>query len=255
MGSIIGGVLGGIGSLIGGSKEKSADKQAAQQSLTGYNYLTSGAGAPAESSYVNNGESANNAIAALLGVGGAGGSGGGYTQENFPYEAYAATHPGIKQGNAFSGPDRARAWQSYVSGGSSWTDPSHPPPSASSNTADANTGFNNYLNSTAYKFQLGQGINAINSSQAAKGLLDSGATAKALEQYGQNLAGTTFNNYLDQLRGLSAGGQTGLGQVASAGTAGGANAGRMTAAAGSAEASGINGALGSFGNALSQIKF
>lgn len=46
MGSIIGGVIGGIGSLVGGSSSSDASKKASGLDLTGYNYLTKGAGAP-----------------------------------------------------------------------------------------------------------------------------------------------------------------------------------------------------------------
>lgn len=59
--------------------------------------------------------------------------------------------------------------------------------------------FQNYLNSTGYNFQLQQGTQAVTQGAASKGLLNSGATAKALTQYGQNLASTGFNNYLGQL--------------------------------------------------------
>lgn len=89
-------------------------------------------------------------------------------------------------------------------------------------TAAANAAFNNYKNSTGYNFQLQQGQNAINSNSAAKGLLNSGATAKALTGFGQNLASTTFNNYLNQLSGLSSGGLNALGMISQAGS--GANA-------------------------------
>lgn len=89
--------------------------------------------------------------------------------------------------------------------------------------------FNNYLGSTGYNFQLQQGINAINSSTAAKGLLQSGGTAKALSQYGQNLASTTFGNYLNQLTSSAASnqnqgaiGQAALASIGGAGSQGGA---------------------------------
>ena len=91
--------------------------------------------------------------------------------------------------------------------------------------------FNNYLGSTGYQFQLNQGQNAIASSAAMKGLLNSGGTAKALEQYGQNLASTTFNNYLNQVgqTGINAQnvaglGQTEIAQIAGAGSQGGVGA-------------------------------
>lgn len=69
--------------------------------------------------------------------------------------------------------------------------------------------FDNYLNSTGYRFQLDQGEKAITGSAAAKGLLKSGATAKALTKYGQNIGSSYFNDYLNQTgnvanRGLSA---------------------------------------------------
>lgn len=125
---------------------------------------------------------------------------------------------------------------------------------------DAQNGFNNYLNSTAYNFQLGQGQNAINSNAAAKGLMQSGGTAKALTQYGQNLAGTTFNNYLGQLGNLNSqqgatatSGQNALGQIGSTGTAAGGNAANAMIAGGNASAAGTVAAFNGIGNAFGSI--
>ncbi len=67
----------------------------------------------------------------------------------------------------------------------------------------ANGAFQNYLNSTGYDFQLDQGSRAITGNNAARGLLKSGATAKALTQYGQNLGKQYFDNYLGQLGGVA----------------------------------------------------
>lgn len=127
-------------------------------------------------------------------------------------------------------------------------------------SADTQNGFNNYLNSTAYKFQLGQGQNAIDSDASAKGLLNSGGTAKALAQYGQNLAGTTFNNYLGQLGNLNnqqgataTSGQNALGQIASTGTAAGGQAANTLIQGGNAAASGTVAAFNGIGNALSSV--
>lgn len=103
----------------------------------------------------------------------------------------------------------------------------------------ATPAFQNYLNSTGYNFQMDQGQRAITGSAAARGLLDSGGTAKALTSFGQGLAGNYFSKYLDQL-GSAAGAQgnvasgygtqaqTGVnaaGQVAANGTQGGKPAG------------------------------
>lgn len=113
--------------------------------------------------------------------------------------------------------------------------------------------FNNYLNSTGYQFQLGQGQQAITGSAAARGLLGSGATAKALTQFGQGLAGQYFNNYMGQLSNVAgqqaniAGqGLTAAGQIGQAGTQGGSNAGNISQ-------SGISSAGSQFGNALGGI--
>jgi hypothetical protein len=57
---------------------------------------------------------------------------------------------------------------------------------------------NDFFNTPAYKFQLEQGTNAIENSSAARGTGASGATLKALTDYGQGLASTyyqqAFNN-------------------------------------------------------------
>lgn len=121
-------------------------------------------------------------------------------------------------------------------------------------TAGATNGFNNYLNSTGYNFQMNQGQQAITGSAAARGILNSGATAKALTNYGQGLAGNSFNNYLSQLGNLGNqyGAQTnqGLqstGQEAAAGTSGGQ-------AAGQAMGNGINTAFNDFAGQSSNLQ-
>lgn len=50
-----------------------------------------------------------------------------------------------------------------------------------------------YEESPAYKFQLSEGMNAIETSAAARGDLLSGATMKGLQRYGQGLASQDFN--------------------------------------------------------------
>jgi hypothetical protein len=68
-----------------------------------------------------------------------------------------------------------------------------------------------------YQFQLQQGTNAINQNAAANGTLMSGNTGKALMDYGQGLASTTYGNvynralqsYLTNLQGLTQGTQIG----------------------------------------------
>lgn len=131
-----------------------------------------------------------------------------------------------------------------------------------------------------YQFQLQQGENALQNSAAAQGGLTSGATGAALEQYGQGLASTNYqqvyNNSLQQyqqayntfqqnqanqynrLAGLAGTGQTSVGQLGQTGQAAAGNVGSISLGtgaqqgqslqnAGGATASGYVGA----GNALS----
>lgn len=94
-------------------------------------------------------------------------------------------------------------------------------------SAKANAGFQNYLNSSGYKFNLKSGDEAITSNAASKGLLNSGATGKGLETFGQNLGSTYFNNYLGQLSGLAGNGLQAGGVIANNGTQGGGTAGQL----------------------------
>lgn len=60
---------------------------------------------------------------------------------------------------------------------------------------------NNWANTTGMQFQLKTGSDAITGSKATAGLLNSGSTLKALNQYGQNVGSTYFGNYLAGLQG------------------------------------------------------
>ena len=55
-------------------------------------------------------------------------------------------------------------------------------------------------NTPGYQFQLQQGNNAVLANQAATGQLASGNTDLALQQYGQGLAGTTYQNAVQNLQ-------------------------------------------------------
>jgi hypothetical protein len=57
-----------------------------------------------------------------------------------------------------------------------------------------------FQNNPGYQFQMQQGNNAILAKQAATGSLDSGNTLKALSDYNQGLAGTSWQNYVNSLQ-------------------------------------------------------
>lgn len=106
-----------------------------------------------------------------------------------------------------------------------------------------------------YQFRLNQGSRALTNAAGASGMLNSGATAKALTRYGQDYASGEFNNIYNRLAGTAGIGQNATNTTATlgantAGTIGnlltsGANArGAAAISAGNAGA----GALNSFGN-------
>lgn len=61
----------------------------------------------------------------------------------------------------------------------------------------------NFRNTPGYQFQLDEGQNAIGSSSAARGLLNSGSTAKALTRFGQGLADQTYQSHVGNLFNLA----------------------------------------------------
>jgi hypothetical protein len=68
-----------------------------------------------------------------------------------------------------------------------------------------------------YQFQLQQGLNSVQGSNAASGMLNSGNTMAALMKYGQDYASTGFNNkalLLAQLAGANVGSPGTAGQIA-----------------------------------------
>lgn len=63
--------------------------------------------------------------------------------------------------------------------------------------------FNNYKNSAGYEGVIKGGTDAITGNNAARGLLRSGATGKALTSFGQEAGKSFFKDYISQLLGLS----------------------------------------------------
>lgn len=70
-------------------------------------------------------------------------------------------------------------------------------------TAAANAGFDNYLQKAGFAPAMRQLSQSITGQGAASGILNSGATAKALQTRGTELNQQFYNNYLQQLAGLS----------------------------------------------------
>lgn len=108
----------------------------------------------------------------------------------------------------------------------------------------ADQAFQNFLGNTGFQQELQAGSQAITGNAAARGLLNSGATARGLQEFGQGLAQSRFQNFLGNLGGLANQG------VNAATFAGQALQGGLTQAAGQQGAGqqqlagGIGGALG-----------
>lgn len=81
----------------------------------------------------------------------------------------------------------------------------------------AQQGYNNYLQMAGYAPAMRQMAQGVTGQGAASGLLNSGATAKALQTRGTELNQGFFNNYLQQLQGLSGLGLQAGGLVANTG--------------------------------------
>jgi hypothetical protein len=271
----IGAGIGAVGSIVSSNQQAKGQQAAAAAGQQGFNYLK---GSPLGTQFLPAGGAANRAQAELLGVGG-GGEGGGYVDE----AATKAQIMGALKANIGSGYDQAfvdKIEQMIQSGqplgainetlnawGANTTSPNNATAKAAilgaaSNPVQAAQGggtggsgdaFQNYLNSTGYQFQLGEGQRAITTSNAAKGLLNSGSTLKALNQYGQNLASTSFNNYLNQLGGLSQQGLAAGGAIGGAASQGGAIAATNLANAAETQGSGIAGAAGAIGTGVTNI--
>lgn len=75
----------------------------------------------------------------------------------------------------------------------------------------------NFQASPGYQYQLEQGLRGIDAGAASRGMLRSGATIKAEEKYGSDLANLDFGNYFSRLNALAGGGLTAAGQLAGAG--------------------------------------
>jgi hypothetical protein len=129
--------------------------------------------------------------------------------------------------------------------------------SATNDNGAYNNAFQNYLNSTGYQFQLGQGMKALNSGWAAKGLLNSGAAEKAAMQYGRNIASSAFGNYLGALQTQQATGLSAGNALAGVGTsyanATGANNNSAASAVGNAALSSANSTNNAIANGVNAI--
>lgn len=120
-------------------------------------------------------------------------------------------------------------------------------------TPEGGTTYGGYTKTPGYDFRLQQGVNALDSSAAARGNLFSGAQAKALTQFGQDFGANEWTNYIARLTGLAGQGQSAAGNQANAGANFAGNAGNALAAQGNAQAAGWIGATNAAQNGLNNF--
>lgn len=80
------------------------------------------------------------------------------------------------------------------------------------------SGLDTYKRTTGFNTELGQGLQDVTNASAAKSLLRSGASGKALVQYGNDLSQRYAGNYMDRLLGLAGLGNTAGSILAGAGS-------------------------------------
>jgi hypothetical protein len=95
-----------------------------------------------------------------------------------------------------------------------------------------------FRNTPGYQFALQEGSNAIGSNAAARGMFQSGATGKALSKFGTGLADQTYQNYMQNLLGLTQAGTQAGGVISDAGKFG------TSSESGSSSTGGLGKALG-----------
>lgn len=108
-------------------------------------------------------------------------------------------------------------------------------------------GYGGYTATPGYEYRLGEGVRAIDASAASRGNLLSGATLRALQTHGQNVATQDYGDYMNRLGGMVGSGQSAAGMQASAGQNFATGATNALAGIGNAQAAGAIGA----GNAIS----
>ncbi len=248
-------VVGGIGQASAASKASKAQKDAANRQIDVQKEMydeTVNRLAP----WVSSGMTANQAAGSMLGLNAApmiGGTAptintvttpgtqatrGGYmfgtrADDRYGHSRYTAATPGSTSytvnGQNFDTMEAAQAYaNANKTGGTAW----------------------NFQNSPAYQFNMQQGLDAVQASQASKGGLYSGAAMEALQKTGAGIASNEFWNQYNALAGQSSAGQNAAGLQANAGQNYATGASNALANYGNAAASGAIGVGNAFANGI-----
>jgi hypothetical protein len=265
IGSAIGGIVGGIASSRSADKAADAQVEAARQQTELEKYIYEDT-VDRFSPYYNSGLDFNNALRYEL-LGGEVPTFGGATP-GITEKTRTVSTPGMNYSNV----GEHNQWLVDILGGQGGTsqtvtdyyvgDQMFSSREEAQAYANANpTGgyeYQGYEATPMFNYALEQGQAAIDGSAASRGSLFSGATLKAQQELGTNLALQDYGNYLNRLTGQATQGQAAAGNIATAGSNYASGAGSAIGASGNAQAAGyiaqgnaltgaINNAAGAFG--------
>lgn len=123
--------------------------------------------------------------------------------------------------------------------------------SALNRLTSASTGdMSGFYKDPAYDWQRSEGLRGVQQSAAARGGLKSGNALKALSEYNQNLAKSSYGDWWNRQAGLAGIGQNATAATSAAGQNAANNISNNLMAAGDARASGIMGAANSWSNSI-----
>lgn len=106
-----------------------------------------------------------------------------------------------------------------------------------------------------YQFRLDEGVKALDRGAAARGMLNSGASGKALMRYGQDYASSEYGQNFNRLAALAGVGQTATGQGVAAGQSAAGAMGNAYLSAGNARGSAYSGTANAVNSAMNNGLF
>jgi hypothetical protein len=232
-------LIGGASQVISGNKAAKAQKKAAQISAENERYFYDTTRAD-QAPYREVGQGALYKLADMYGV-----------SRPLSTPQAAASPPAVPTGGGFGGIVGGFRGLSQRAGVQA------APANETATPVAMTPGYDGFQASPGYEFRLSEGIKAAERSAAARGLLGSGGTLKAIQRYGEGLASSEYENYSNRLAALAGIGQTATNATSAAGQSAAQgisnatiNAGNARASAyantGSAINSGINNALSGY---------
>lgn len=199
------------GAVISSNASKSAAKanQQAADQATALQRETRDMNIQTLAPWQQSGMAANNQINALLGLNVPQAQPGQMGGAN--WNAYLQQNPDVMQGfqqtgQAFGSPQEYAAWHYQNYGQNEGRQFPGQMGAQGTTTDSARAAFDQFRNSTGYQFRLGQGMDAVNSGYAGRGMIKSGDAMKAINDYGQGMASAEFGNYMGLLQGQAGAG-------------------------------------------------